>query len=102
MDRFFKRPVPGPAELPASKKPKVSAKQGDIAVQQRCLQYVGGIFYADGGKMFCRCCNVVVDHVRKSVVDVHVKSKVRLLLLSFLVLLCFQWFVYLLSYNASS
>ena len=54
MDRFFKRHVPGPAELPASKKPKVSAKQGDIAVQQRCLQYVVlvGFSMLTGAKCF--------------------------------------------------
>ena len=77
MDRYFtKRALP--AEPPAAKRSKC-AKQGDITAQMRCSQFVGGVFYADGCKMFCRVCNIVVDHVRKSVVDKHVISKVRFL-----------------------
>ena len=74
MDRFLKRTLPQP-ELPAAMPPN-SAKQGDVTAQIRSTQYVGGVFYADGSKRYCRICNIVVDHVRKSVVDKHVKSKV--------------------------
>ena len=78
MDRFVTRVSPAICSPPLAKKHK-SAKQGDLTAKQRSLQYVGSVFYSDGGRMFCRSCNMVVDHTRKSVVDAHIKSKVRFL-----------------------
>lgn len=34
----------------------------------------GGELHEDGGKLFCTSCNVVLNHVRKSVISDHVKS----------------------------
>ena len=78
MDRFLKkRPIdggcPSSSKQPSSKK----AKQGNVSAAQRAREYASGKFYESGGKLFCRSCNVVVDHVRKSIVDQHLKSKVR-------------------------
>ena len=75
MDRFLVRAAPPPVAAPPAKRSK-KAKQGDLTARDRAAQYVGNVLYADGGKLFCRPCNCVVDHVRKSVVDVHLKSKV--------------------------
>ncbi|CAG8827540.1 36863_t:CDS:1, partial [Gigaspora margarita] len=33
------------------------------------------IFYADGGKLFCRICKIIVGHTCKSIIDNHCKSK---------------------------
>jgi hypothetical protein len=33
-----------------------------------------GVFYEDGGKLFCRRCNVVVEHTRQSTIQNHTKS----------------------------
>ncbi|XP_007537268.1 CGG triplet repeat-binding protein 1-like [Erinaceus europaeus] len=35
----------------------------------------GGELHEDGGKLFCTCCNVVLNHVRKSAISDHLKSK---------------------------
>ena len=60
MDKFLiKKPNPG--------------HEGNVSPQERARQYQG-IYYADGKKLFCRVCNVVVNHVRKSVCDNHIKS----------------------------
>jgi len=40
----------------------------------RAKQYKSGEFYEDGGRLFCRVCNVVITHQRKSTVDDHLKS----------------------------
>ena len=79
MDRFLKRPTPAvdtsSVNSNPSKKPKPSAKQGDVSAAFRAQEF-GRNFYVSGGKMFCKPCNTVVDHTRKSVVTAHVKSKV--------------------------
>ena len=79
MDRFLKRPTPAvdtsSVNSNPSKKPKPSAKQGDVSAAFRAQEF-GRNFYDSGGKMFCKPCNTVVDHTRKSVVTAHVKSKV--------------------------
>ena len=68
MDRFLKRtehPVsPG---LPAPKKPKVSSKQGVISDSFRAQEF-GVSFYESGGNLFCKSCNLVIDHHRKFVI----------------------------------
>lgn len=74
MDKFVKRvaplSIPRPAKIPKT------AKQGSVSARERAGQYTGGVFYSDGYKMFCRSSNMVVDHIRKSVVDAHLKTKV--------------------------
>ena len=67
MDRFLKRtehhvsPV-----LSAPKKPKVSSKQGVISASFRA-QGVG--VNESGDKLFCKSCNLVIDHHRKFVIN---------------------------------
>jgi len=76
MDRFVvKRPITVSSSA-ASSATRKKARQGDITAKQRAKQYPKGIFYEDDRKMFCRVCNIVVDHVRKSVADKHITRKV--------------------------
>ena len=77
MDRFIKRAVPSgsTASSPPAKRPTPAAKQGKVTAAQRALEFGKANFYADGGKLFCRSCNIVVDHFRKNTVDKHVNSK---------------------------
>ena len=77
MDRFLKRATPSssPAAAPSAKRPATAAKQGCKTAAQRAFEFGKTTFYADGGKLFCRSCNVVVDHFRKDTVEKHVKSK---------------------------
>ena len=35
-------------------------------------------FYASGGKLFCKTCDVVVNHEKKSTVDNHLKSDMHI------------------------
>lgn len=35
------------------------------------------MFHLDNGLMFCSSCNIVIDHLRKSVVDRHLKSAIH-------------------------
>ena len=72
MDRFLKRPASGSPSAPPSKRPALSAKQGNISAVQRACEFGKDKFYADGRKLFCRICNEAVDHIRKSVVDRHI------------------------------
>ena len=82
MDRFLvKRPIPVSSSA-ASSVARKKARQGDVTAKQRVSQYPKGVYYEDDRKMFCRVCNTVVDHVRKSVADKHIKRKVSLLLSS--------------------
>ena len=43
-----------------------------IAAKDRVNQYPG-VFYVDNRLLFCSTCNVVVDYVRKSVLDKHLE-----------------------------
>ena len=74
MDRFLKRSTPDPPRTP-SPKPSKAAKQGNVTAVQRAAEF-GATFYADGGKLFCRPCNSVVNHIRKSIIDNYLASKV--------------------------
>ena len=77
MDRFLKRSAPSDTSLsPPTKKLKSLAKQGKISALQRVREYGKENFYESGGHLFCKPCNIVVDHVRKFVVDQHQQSKV--------------------------
>ena len=79
MDRFVKRSLPDhirPATTPPlAKKPKHSDKQGIVSATFRTQEF-GENFYESGSKLFCRPCNVLVDHSRKSVIWKHIQSKV--------------------------
>ena len=50
---------------PLPKKPKASDKQGIVSATIRAQEF-GENFYESGSTLFCRPCNVVVDHCRKS------------------------------------
>ena len=79
MDRFLnsnanKRSRSDSDEVtPASKKPR---KQGNVPASVRVAELGKKLFYEDSGKLFCRPCNLVVDHYRKYTVAKHLKSKV--------------------------
>ena len=82
MDRFLKRPAPSssganssPSSSPLAKKPKVSDKQGNVSASFRAKEF-GSDFYDSGGELFCRPCNMVIDHFRKCVIKKHIDSKV--------------------------
>ena len=74
MDRFLKRSAPSATS--STSPPTKRSKQGNICAAQRVREYGKDKFHASGGKLFCSACNVVVDHVRKFVVDQHLQSKV--------------------------
>ena len=69
MERFLKRVAPAPSEHPpVSKKSKNSiAKQGNVNADRRLLDYPKGTFYVDNKQLFCRFCNVVIDHCRNCI-----------------------------------
>ena len=76
MDRFLKRTEhPVSPVLPTLKKPKVSSKQGVISALFRAQKFVV-YFYESEGKLFCKSCNLVIDHHRKFVIKRHIDSKV--------------------------
>ena len=71
---------------PTSKKPRSCSKQGNVTASVRVAQFGKKLFYEDSGKLFCRPCNLVVDHYRKDTVAKHLKSKVIALLRVILVI----------------
>ena len=76
MDRFLsKRPLSSVSQLP-SKKPSPAAKQGKVSASVRVAEFGQDEFYADGGKLFCRACNVVIVHTRKNTVQRHLTREV--------------------------
>ena len=75
MDRFLKPPSSSPP--PSPKLPAVGAKEGCITAAARAIKFGKANFYADGGKLVCKSCNVVVDHIGKDTIDKHIKSKKR-------------------------
>jgi hypothetical protein len=42
------------------------------------VQFKSDGFYEDGGKLFCRSCNCVVDHCRKGTIVDHQQSAIGL------------------------
>ena len=78
MDRFLsKRPLNADVVCqPPLKKPSLAAKQGKVSALVRVAEFGRDKFFADDGKLFCRACNVVIDHTRKNTVERHLKSKV--------------------------
>ena len=60
---------------PPSKKPTVDAKQGNVSAAVRVAEFGKDKFFVDDGKLFCRACNEVVDHIRKNTVERHLKRQ---------------------------
>ena len=61
MDRFLNkrsRSDEVSASPPASKRPRSSAKQGNVTAAVRVAEFGKQLFYADGGKLFCRFCKL--------------------------------------------
>ena len=52
----------------SGKKPRPPSKQGNVSADIRVAEFGRHLFYADGGKLFCIPCNLVVDHHRKNTV----------------------------------
>ena len=50
------------------------AKQGNVTNIVRVAESGKDTFYADAGRLFCRPCNLVVDHIRKHTVKKHTKK----------------------------
>ena len=46
----------------------------NMTASERARQYQRGTFHASENLLFCSTCNVVVDHLRKYVVDRHLQS----------------------------
>ena len=42
----------------------------------RVAEFGKDTFYADAGRLFCRPCNLVVDHIRKHTVKNHVLKSI--------------------------
>ena len=78
MDRFLsKRPLDANVVCqPSSKKPSPAAKQGKVSALVGVAEFGRDKFYADGGKLFCRACNVVIEHTRKNTVERHLTRNV--------------------------
>ena len=64
MDRFV---------IKEAKKKKDPHLAVNITARDRANQYPG-VFHVDNGLLFCSTCNVVVDHVRKCVLEKHLES----------------------------
>ena len=59
----------------ASSKPKTQSHLPvNITANERARNYPEGTFHVDDGGLFCSSCNVVVDHLRKFVVDKHLET----------------------------
>ena len=80
MDRFLSKRPPSANDnvlsQPPCKKPSPAAKQGKVSASVRVAEFGRDKFYADGDKLFCRACNVVIEHTRKNTVERHLKRKV--------------------------
>ena len=46
----------------------------NLTAHDQARKYPTGIFHVDHGLMFCLSCNIVIDHLWKSVVDKHLDS----------------------------
>ena len=69
MDKFV---VKTPS---ASLKPKTQSHLPvNITANDRARNYPEGTFHMDDGWLFCSSCNVVVDHLRKFMVDKHLEA----------------------------
>jgi len=46
----------------------------NLTVKDRAIKYPEGTFHVDDGLLFCSSCNVVIDHLRKCVVDKYLEA----------------------------
>ena len=78
MDRFLSQrtTLEQRASQPPCKKPKPAAKQGKVSALVRVAEFGADKFFADNVKLFCRSCNIVIEHTRKNTVERHLKGKV--------------------------
>ena len=81
MDRFLKRVAPPSTSTDDSssthpcKKSKPASKQGNISSAARSRDYEKGTFTVDNGRLYCRTCNILIEHTRKTTVDRHLLTK---------------------------
>ena len=69
MDKFVVK------TLSAFSKPKTRSQLPvNITAYDRTRNYLEGTFHVDDGRLFCCSCHVVVDHLRKFVVDKHLEA----------------------------
>ena len=69
MDKFVKR-------TPAAS--NVKSKQGYVSAKRRSLDpEFKSVFHEDNGLLYCKCCNKVVDHVRRDSVVSHCKTSMH-------------------------
>ena len=47
----------------------------NISANDRARKYPEGTFHVDDDLLFCSSCNIVVDHLRKCVVDKHLEAE---------------------------
>ena len=83
MEKFYSKATPPsqpPPQKPSAKrkKPNAAAKQGHVTASSRASQYVQGTFYSENGLLYCRTCNEVVEHARKTTVNRHLDGKTHL------------------------
>ena len=89
MDRFLKRPAvgsPSGSLTSSSKRRSVAAKQSNVTALVRVAEFGKDTFYADAGRLFCRPCNLVVDHIRKHTVEKHTKKHLYRKITAFLLI----------------
>ena len=61
----MKRFLVSSLSVPALKRSNsTKSQQGNLSASERANEF-DGHFYADGGKLFCKYCNICVDHVQK-------------------------------------
>ena len=46
----------------------------NLTAKDRAVKYPEGTFHVDDGLLFCSSCNVVIDHLRKCVVNKHLEA----------------------------
>ena len=49
-------------------------KRVNITANDRTRKYPPGTFHVEDSMLFCSSCNMVIDHVRKFVVDKHLEA----------------------------
>ena len=47
----------------------------NISANDRARKYAEGTFHVDDDLLFCSSCNIVVNHLRKCVVDKHLEAE---------------------------
>ena len=60
MDKFLSKTT----------RPSVTSRQGHLTAKDRAREYPT-ILYEDGGLLFCRPCNITINHVRSSTIKDH-------------------------------